>query len=382
MMMGGSTTSLLSILNNIDYSKFSVDLALIYNKGEYFQNIPSEVNLLPPIYKYQHKVIRNLRRYTSLKYIATKIKSKMLMRKYDFWYGLRYLENKDVDFERDIGKQYDVAIGFMEGWSNIYILKHVKAQRKIGWIHSDYIKSGFHPELDYSTFASLDNIVLVSQECLKSFNQFFPDYQHKTMVIENILSNERIKSLASEDVNDFQIDTGNTNFVTVCRIDFKSKGLDRVIQILSDHLREQVFEKLRWYIIGNGPDFDALSELIEANRLQDKVILLGQKINPFPYMKNMDMFLLPSRYEGKPMAITEAMMLGIPPLVTNYTSAAEQIKCGKDGIIVDNTEEAIYQGLKNMLEHPKIISELKANLCIQDYSNISEMEKVNKLLER
>lgn len=381
MMMGGSTTSLLSILNNLDYKKYSVDLALIYHKGEYFHNIPPQVNLLPPIYKYQNKVIRNLRRYTSVKYLQAKIKSKMLMKKHGFWFGLRYFENKDVNFERDIDGEYDVAIGFIEGWSNIYILKHVKAKKKIGWVHVDYIKAGFHAELDYTTFGKLDKIITVSQECLKAFNQCFPNYQNKTMIIENILSNERIRKLSDENIDGFKLNTEMINFVTVCRIDLKSKGLDRVIHILNTYKSEAVFNRFCWYIIGDGPDLNALREMIISNNLQDKVILLGLKVNPFPYIKKMDMFLLPSHYEGKPMAVTEAMMLGVPPFVTNYSSAKEQIKNEYDGNIVDNNDQAIYQGLRRILEHPEIIYKLKTNLRIQDYSNFCEMEKVNELLE-
>lgn len=381
MMMGGSTTSLLSILNNIDYNKYSVDLALIYHKGEYFHDIPSQVNLLPPIYKYQNKIIRNLRRYTSFKYVQAKIKSKILMKKHDYWYGLRYFENNDVNFERDIDGEYDAAVGFIEGWSNIYILNHVKAIKKIGWIHVDYIKSGIHAELDYATFGKLDKIIVVSQECLKAFNKCFPNYQNKTMIIENILSNESIRKLSDEDIDDFKLNKAMINFVTVCRIDFRSKGLDRIIHILSTYKSETLLNRFCWYIIGDGPDFNVLREMVMSNKLQDKVILLGQKTNPFPYIKNMDMFLLPSHYEGKPMAVTEAMMLGVPPFVTNYSSAKEQIKNEYDGIIVENNDQAIYQGLRIVLEHPEIIYKLKTNLHIQDYSNVYEMGKVNELLE-
>jgi glycosyltransferase involved in cell wall biosynthesis len=383
MMMGGSTTSLLAILNNIDYKKYKVDLLLLFRGGPLFDKIPAEVNILPWGHKYQNRTYRIIMRLLSLRYMQA-----LVMSKYISWkdknprHGFQFMSSADVDFYRGIDKTYDIAIGFIEGYSNKYVARHVKAKKKIGWIHTDYKNAGFSAKYDDEYVEKLDNIICVSERCLESFNEYLPKCIDRSVVIENILSTKNIRNLSSEIIDDFVIDSSKINFVTVCRITLNSKGLDRVINILIKHKNNTILDKFRWYIIGDGPDLKNLRKMISYNNLEDKVIMLGKKINPFPYMKNMDMFLLPSLYEGKPISVTEAMMLGIPPLVTNYSSASEQVRNGYDGIVVENNNEAIYEALKKVLDYPEIIQELRANLLNKDYSNIKEIEKVNKLLEK
>jgi glycosyltransferase involved in cell wall biosynthesis len=171
------------------------------------------------------------------------------------------------------------------------------------------------------------------------------------------------------------------NLVTVCRIVFSHKGLDRGLRAVKRLFDEGMATGLRWYIIGDGPDLAKLENMIRQYRLEGSVILLGKKINPFPYILSMDLFFLPSLYEGKPMAVTEAMILGIPAMVCNYASAADQIKNGIDGIIIDNNDEAIYKGLKDMIMEPELIKKIKAGVMGHDYSNMREMDKVNRIIE-
>ena len=104
--------------------------------------------------------------------------------------------------------------------------------------------------------------------------------------------------------------------------------------------------------------------------------------NPIPYLKKADCFLLPSRHEGKPMVITESFIMGLVPVVTEYTSAREQIKDGVDGLVFDNNEEALYEGLKKVVTNPKIIEELKNNVIKTDYGNEKEIAEFDKLADK
>ena len=111
--------------------------------------------------------------------------------------------------------------------------------------------------------------------------------------------------------------------VTVCRLSIHTKGLDRTI-LATKRLKEQGYN-FKWIIIDDGEDRELLEEMIEKESLKDRIFLIGQKKNPYPYMKQCDVFVMASRREGKPMAVTEAQILGLPIIVTNYSSAKEQV---------------------------------------------------------
>ena len=381
MMIGGSTTSMLSILNRLDYNKYDVDLLLNSHTGELLDMIPQKVNLLPPALKYTDRKQEYFHRLTSPKFMYHFFKSKRIAKKTGIEIRkAQYIEMKDVEFFREINDEYDVAISFLEGDRCKFISRHVNAKKKIAWIHVNYSDAKFEPDYDRDSLGLMDKIVLVSEDCKRDFDLAFPEYAYKSVIIENILATEFVRGRAEESI-DFQIDDTNTNLVTVCRVSFKSKGLDRAVVALSKLKKENRLKDICWYIIGDGSDMQTLKSMISEAGLDDYIKPIGMKKNPYPYLKNMDMFFLPSRWEGKPMVVTEAFMLGLPALVTEYSSAREQVRDGVDGIIVDNSEEGIYKGLKRIIENPELITELHNNVIKTDYSNVEEIKKVEQLID-
>ena len=381
MMIGGSTTSLLSVLNRLDYNKYDVDLLLNSHTGELLDMIPEKVNLLPPALKYTDKKQEYIHRLLSLKYMYHYWKSKRIAKKTGVAIrASQYIEMKDVEFFREIPGEYDVAISFLEGDRCKFISRHVNAKKKLAWIHVNYSDAKFEPDYDRDSLTLMDKIILVSEDCKRDFDVAFPELSDKSVIIENILANEYVQSRAKEQV-DLTVDASKINLVTACRISFKSKGLDRAVLAMARLKREGKLNNLAWYILGDGGDMIPLKAMIEENGLTEEIKLLGMKTNPYPYFNSMSMFFLPSRWEGKPMVVTEAFMMGLPALVTEYSSAREQVRDGVDGIIVENSEQGIYSGLLKVIEHSEIIDELKQNVMNTDYSNVDEMEKINRLIE-
>ena len=381
MMIGGSTTSLLSILNRLDYSKYDVDLLLNLHSGDLLDKIPKEVNLLPPAKKYTDPKKDKIHRLLSPKYMFTYLKGKSLAKKSGVPIHLaQYMEMKDVEFFREIPGEYDVAIAFLEGDRCKFVARHIKAKRKLAWIHINYADSKFNPDYDRESMAAFDKIVLVSEDCKVDFDKAFPELCDRTCVIENILSTEYVRSMADEE-NDLRIDSNKINLVSTCRINFRSKGLDRAVEAMARLKNEGLLKNIAWYIFGDGQDMTAFKAMIEQNGLSDVIFPLGIRTNPLKYLKDMTMFFLPSRFEGKPMAVTEAFMVGLPVLVTEYSSAREQIRDGIDGVITDNSTEGIYDGLKALLNGDFSVDELKKNVLSNDYSNVEEIEKIEKLID-
>lgn len=381
MMVGGSTTSLLSVLNGLDYGKYEVDLLLNSHTGELLHMIPQQVNLLPPALKYTDRKQEYLHRLLSPKYMYHFIKSKSIVKKTGVSIrGAQYLEMKDVEFFRNIEKEYDVAISFLEGDRCKFISRHVKAKKKIAWIHVNYADAKFEPDYDRESLSLMDTIVLVSEDCKRDFDAAFPGFSKKSVIIENILSAEYVQGRAKEKI-DVSVDKSKINLVTACRISNKSKAIDRAVRAFARLKQDHMIDNLVWYIIGDGSDLELIRTMIHDNQLESNIKLLGMQLNPYPYFKDMSMFFLPSLWEGKPMVVTEAFMIGLPALVTEYSSAREQVRDGVDGMIVDNSEQGVYEGLLKIIEHPEIIEDLKKNVLQTDYSNIEEMKKIEALIE-
>lgn len=381
MMIGGSTTSLLSILNRLDYSKYDVDLLLNLHSGDLLFKIPEKVNLLPPAKKYTDPKKDKIHKLLSLRYMCTLLKAKSIAKKSGVpIHSAQYMEMKDAEFFRQVDGEYDVAIAFLEGDRCKFVARHINAKRKLAWIHINYADSKFNPDYDREAMAAFDKIVLVSEDCKVDFDKAFPELCDRTCVIENILSTEYVQSMADEE-SDLVVDKNKINLVSTCRINFRSKGLDRAVEAMAKLKEEGLLENIAWYIFGDGQDMAAFRNMIEENDLNDVIFPLGIRKNPLKYLKDMTMFFLPSRFEGKPMAVTEAFMVGLPVLVTEYSSAREQIRDGIDGIITENSTEGIYNGLKALLNGDFSVDQLKRNVISKDYSNIEEIEKVEKLID-
>lgn len=377
MVTGGSTTSLLSLLNGIDYTRYSIDLQLYDNSGELQDQINKNVNVLPEI----RKRVDYKKKYFKINYWIDLFKARALSKKYNNrLINSQFMSKYEAESCPKIEKYYETAISFLEFWPMEYLVRKVDALKKIGWIHIDIKEAGLLVGVNNSSFEKLDNIILVSNSCVENMKKIYPQFSKKILCIENILVKDTIINLANHPTN-IKYKKEDLNFVSVCRLVCASKGLDRGIEAFKRLKNEKKLSKnICWYIIGEGPDYFKLKSMIEEYKLKDNIKLLGLHKNPYAIEKNMKFFLLPSRYEGKPMAVTEAQMLGIIPIVCNYSSATEQIKNGIDGIICDNTDEAIYNVLNEILQGRINSDYMKENLLKNNYSNLEEIEKIYSIL--
>lgn len=359
MMFGGSTTSLLSVLNDINYAEYTVDL-LFYDKlGELYNYLPKEVNVIEPVCRYPDIRKLRIRKLFSLKSIVSIIRGRMLGKR--FWVKCQFGALDNVRYCRRYDTHYDIAISYLELWPLYYLADCVNADRKIAWIHTDYSVLNLVEKYENKAFEKMDSIVLISDKCKERFLRCFPNWEYKTKVVENFLSEKFVRERARDAV-DFSVKQDCLNFVTVCRIDFLSKGLDRAVSIIKQLKREGYTQYFHWYIIGSGADEKKLQALLDEKNVRDCITLLGAKKNPYPFEIQCDVFFLPSRYEGKPIAVTEAQILGLVPIVTNYSSAMEQVLDMVDGIILRNDEKGIYEGIKKILCNRKLLDTLKKNV--------------------
>lgn len=379
MLVGGSTTSLLSVLNSIDYEKYEVDLLFFNEKGELFDLLPEEVYVLPFACKYPDDRTLKKHRALSLQSYLTAVQGKIYAKcKKNRWVAAQFGSKDKVRYCNEQKKKYDIAISFLEFWPMYYLVDKVSATEKVAWIHTDCSKLDLISKYENKVFEKLDKIVLISPKCKNIFDSCFPNWKYKSMVVENFLSEKLIKK-RSEEIIDFETKKECLNMVTACRIDFGTKGLDRGVNIIESLCEWGYCGKLHWYIIGDGPDFVKLSILVSQKKLSHCITLLGKQKNPFPYEKKCDVFFLPSYFEGKPMAVTEAQILGLVPIVAEYSSASEQIIHREDGLILENSEEGILEGVKGLLDHPELLEKLKKGLLKKSFQSIGKEQFLSLL---
>ena len=380
MISGGSTSALIPSMDFLSSHGYEVDLALYRHDFPYMDSIPKRINVLPQIKQYKTSIFK------AVCYVLKGYLGKYLW--YGFRYGKKACEYANLSFQvnelsAEIEKQYDVCIGFMEGWSDEFALFRAHAKKKITWVHLDYKKvDSLVLPLEKQYLRHSDCIVCVSKDCQDSFIEVFPDLKDKTICIENIVSKDYLLKKAEEvDQIDNLDDVRNYSgfkILSVCRLSLYHKGLDRMVWAAKE-LKEAGID-FRWYLIGDGPDKCKFVELIQDEGLEKYFILLGFRSNPYPFYRYVDIMCMPSRYEGKPIAITEAMLLQLPVVVTEYASAKEQIESNFTGIVAENTDYSIGKYLIEMAENPEIIKRIKKNLLGFELDNSKVEYRIEQLL--
>ena len=386
LAIGGVERSLVGLLNSIDYQKYEVDLMLFKHEGEFFSLLPEGPNLLPenPAYSTFRKSISQIiqdGRYPIAvsrllaKYMSS-IKGKMMRVEEPGYLTIQYGWELTRPFLPELSKEYDLAIGFL--WPHHFIGEKVKAKRKVGWIHTDYSNIFIDKKMEKKMWENLDQIVAVSEECSNTFLNEFPHLKGKTMVIENILSQDFVRQQAEiQSAQEIKKEPGKTIIVSVGRLSH-AKGFDNAIRAC-----RQLVDKgydIAWYVVGYGPLENELRKLITELGLDHHFFLLGKKMNPYPYIKACDIYVQPSRYEGKAVTIREAQILGKPVVITNFPTAKSQVNDGIDGLITPMGVEGIVDGLQKVLDNPILRDELSKNTISMNYGNENEVQKIYSLI--
>ena len=387
MEIGGVERSLINMLSEFDYKNNNVDLMLYSHSGDFLSLLPKGFNLLPEINEYKTfrqgigQVFKN-RFYgigcgRVLAKVISSINGKIKKSSEIGYYQMQFMWKYSMKHLPKLEKKYDVAISYL--WPHYFVAEKVNAKKKIAWIHTDFSTIETDIEEDLRIWNNFNNIIAVSEECKNSFLNKYPSLKNKVSVIENITSPEFIKKMSQEDIEQEIINDTSFKLISVARLSH-AKGIDNAVKALRV-LKDRGLDNIKWYVVGYGGDEEIIKSLIKENNLEDNFILLGKKINPYPYMKVGDIYVQPSRYEGKAVTVVEAQILNKPVLITNYPTAKSQVKEGYDGFICDLSVEGIADGIE-LLYKNKILRETLIKSCKDtNYSNIDELKKLYKLLE-
>lgn len=387
MELGGAERSLLGILNSIDYKKYEVDLFLYRHTGELLKYIPEEVNLLPVdkqmsmlaipfsnvIKKGQFSMAwgRYQGKKKALKFEKENENGQesMVMLEYSHKYTIPYVK-------KTINKSYDLAISFLT--PHYYVADKINAKVKLAWIHTDYSNYLLDVKSELQMWSCYDHIASISPKCTEGFLKVFPELKDKIIEISNVNAEQLIRAQAKEKIAyDMETETGEICLCSIGRF-AHAKNFDHIPAIAKKIKEKDI--KFKWFIIGYGGDEQLIRDKIKESGMEDYVIILGKKANPYPYIKKCDIYIQPSRYEGKAVTVIEAQMLEKPVIITAFPSSSSQLEDGVDGVIVPMDDEGCAKGIVDVINNKELQEKLVKNCRMRDYSSSKEVEKLYKLM--
>ena len=350
LIFGGAEKVLVSFANDLVARGHQVEVLELYERGLLKPQFDSRVTFDAICSKaYTEKY------YASLAQVK---KNPLLIGKLLFSKiaGYRRFAEK-LAAKRYAGKEFDVAINYLEIESPAFLLDHVNAKKHLQWIHIDVENLEKPEELDrfLPAWEKTDRIICVSQTAVDSFVKRYPTLGARTELIYNFYDEELIRRLSEEA---FMLPGAKPALLSVGRMTEQKKYL-RFLDVLA-RLRDEGYG-FSWHVLGEGAQRPEIEERIRTLRLEDRVFLHGLTDNPYKYMKNCDLFVLPSGWEGFPTVTVEAKVLGCPVLATDVSGIREQLTHGETGWIVENDADAIYEGLKHLLEQPELRESLRSS---------------------
>ena len=356
LTLGGAERVLVDGVNELS-NRFDITIFTLYGQGELENELSDNIKIINMINKPYKKL---------------KQREKLAV-------SLKLLLNKKAIYKKYINKGYNTEIAFLEGpITRLFSAKNKKV-RKIAWVHNDIsqvfgkgIKASIKKKMDKKCYSQYDKIVFVSNDNKEQFENTYKIDNDK-VVIYNYISSKRILEKANLRYGNI-FKEGKINFLTVARLT-KQKAIDRLIKVHSKLIDDGV--EHNFFIIGDGPEKENLLELIKVYNVQDSFKLLGQKENPYPYIKNCDIYALLSHFEGYGMTVVEAEILDKPILLTD-TAAREAVEKYKKSYITENTEQGIYDGIKNSIKLLKQWENQKEQQYFEQYEIINQIEKLVK----
>lgn len=390
MELGGAERALLGLLYAIDTDKVDVDLFINQHTGPFMSLIPKNINLLPEIPAYSvieqsfSVAIKKGQFGVVIGRLAAKLRYRSYFRRNKFeneGTATHFVMDSVIRFLPSLKRygHYDLAISFLD--PPHIVQDKVDAEKKVEWIHTDFSGGQFHydTELTYSRWSANDHIISISDDVTKQFVSAFPDLEDKIVKIENIIPRDLVLGQAKigECVEYNAVQNDVVKLCSVGRLNHQ-KNFDNVPHIAALLKRRGL--KFHWWIVGPG-DVVYYEDIVKKEGVEDCVSFLGGRENPYPYMMNCNLYVQPSRYEGKAITVQEAQMLARPVIITNYATASSQIVDGEDGIICEMDNESIASTIMELASNKDRMHELGKRAAEMHKGNDDEVEKLYGLIE-
>ncbi len=351
MNRGGAERSLINLLELLDQGKYEIDLLVFDHRGALMRQIPKGVHVLKPdreICFLSRNDIRGVFLNISLSgffgrvnYMLAKRNRNNHVQCQKKWVKAFLPAVKPMD------RAYDTAIAFMHSLPSYFVIDKVTAEKKILWVHNDYSTLMDGKDFDRKYFEAADCVVTVSEKCAAALKEVFPGLTEKIKCVYNLNPVEKIRIRAEAFYPPEYQSVAGTKLVSIGRLT-RQKGFDYAVDAATQMRQKKI--PFHWFIIGDGVQREILEKQIESQNVADCITLLGERENPYPYMKHADIVVQTSRHEGKSIALDEAKILCKPILCTDYLSVRDQIEDGVTGVIVKKDPTSLADGIIALIQ--------------------------------
>ncbi len=377
MNIGGTEKALLNMISEVPLDKYDITILMLEEYGGFINLIPEGVRIeYVNGYKNIKELLNNPPQLTALNFFS---KGKLIKAcNILFFQSIsKILNDRSIFYnyllndQEELKSEYDIAVAYAGPMDFIsyFVVKKIKAKKKIQWIHFDITKIGFNLNFAAKIYNKFDKIFVVSDEAKNKLVNMIPALKEKAEVFYNIVSTEIINTQANYGKG-FNDEFDGIRILTVGRLTTE-KGQDLAIRVLARLIDDGY--KVKWYCIGEGNSRKKYEKLIDENNVKDKFILLGSDPNPYPFIKQCDLYVQPSRYEGYCITLIESMCLNKPIVTTDVNGVKEQIKNEETGLIVGIDENEIYNAVKKLINNNE--------LCRVFCNNLSKEKKLDPLVE-
>lgn len=335
---GGAEKVLVTFLKNLPQDKYEIDLLLNLYSGKYLAEVPHWINVL---YLNKGEMITT-NRLQDIPVKAFRVMYQYVLKKFPKLLYSKILQNKT----------FDIEFAAIHGFRDEILNSPLKSSKKIIWIHNDLRKTHFHNYTDNEIrkFFGFDKILVISEQIQKDFENLARNENEKERIVRiyNPLDTEEIVKKANIGIET----TKNPEpvFISVGTV-FPQKGFDRLLKVHKRLLDEGFLHHVK--IVGDGYDFENIKNLISELQITETAEMTGFTDNPYPHISNADFYILSSRYEGFPTVLFEAVTLKKKIIATEVSGVCEMLEGGKLGLIVENSEAGIYEGMKKALTQPE-----------------------------
>lgn len=374
---GGAERSLVNFLNELPDDQYDIDLLLFKREGMFMKQVPKFVNVLetPKELRCLYGSVKKAGLLMPAKVVGTAISSvftKNSREKRGFRW--KYFYSHQIP---KMEEKYDLAIAYISGEILYFVDEKVNADKKIVWIHNDYI-SAMHPKkYDYSHLKNMDKIISISDSCVDILKEVFPEFAHKVYCLPNLTSSLVLNKRADENYP-IEYEKNGVNILSIGRL-HEQKGFDMAIKAAK--IMKEANYNFKWFVIGTGELESELKKQIQMANVEDCFILIGARENPYPYIKNCTVFVQPSRYEGKSVVLDEAKILAVPIVATEYPTVGDQLEDKVEGMVVPMNPEGIAEGLLEMARNDELRKKYSSYLASREYGNQKEIEKYIQLMD-
>ena len=355
---GGAEKSLVSLLPLLNKDKYEIHLWMLCRGGVFESLLPDNV------------IIEDEPSYNLLERFRYMVSHYRYSLTYRFLELVGIHEHKAETLWKCMGSvykvpdvHYDVAVAYQQGFPTFLVATKVHASKKVAWVNINLFNARYNTSFIKQYYDKMDTIVPVSKELDTILREGLPQYNQKYRIIYDILNPQLIKQQAKATIEESTLFEKNTVLVTTGRVVFQKNHL---LAVEAANILRNKGLKFKWLFIGDGEYRSIVEKRIHEYHLEDIVILLGERTNPYPYMSRCTVYVQTSSFEGFGLTIAEAKILGRAVVSTNFDVVHDQLKHEENGLIADMTAESVADNIMRMLTDETLRNKIMENVAKEE----------------